>query len=664
MKDTERNSAQRLWDDYQNSVKYQNATGLRTRLPRCVRFFEGDQWEKATEDTKNFPRPVINVIAMIARNKISSVLSAPVRIVYRADEVELSPDAQGAASAELFTRFSDYIQKEYGQSALDKRAVKDGAIKGSYVYHYYWDAQADGKGAATPGALQCEVIDPVNVHFANPTQQDEQKQEWIIISSRENVDAVRALVSDPEAKKRIGGSQYKENAYGEKEPDTNRLCTVLTRYFRRDGEVYFERGTEGVLITPPTPLSPDIEAAKKALGIADDRGDDTPIASDGGAMDEPGAAMPDGGESLDITPVRARARLYPVVVASWERREGSIYGIGEAERAISNQKVINNLLAMIVYNVQQTAWPKWLVIKGALSEGETITNEPGEIIEDKTGTGRGIQQVPPAAMPSMPMELLDQIIGLVRNVSGASEVMTGETIGANMSGDAIALLQSQAQQPIEALRDEFWEVKKKQGRVLAQFFKLFYHGRAFAWEEGEGAQKRMQMGIFEGDDYAGMDFDIVVETMGSTKYSVAGDINVLNSLFSSGNISLRTYIEAYPDDAMSNKSKILAGIDRDEQDKNAAMQQQIESLTAQLQQAADVIQKQREFADNAAAIINENKRLKIALEEQYVETEAIRTEAVSKINAANAQIEAGNAKIREVSQDASEFAQVIAQAIE
>ena len=651
-----------LWEDYKKSIQHQNAEGVRSRMPQCVRFFEGDQWPRPTADTANFPRPVVNVAAMIARNKIAAVLSSPIRILYRADEMESARGEElmkSGVSAETFTRFSDYIQKELGQSALDKRAVHDGAVKGCYAYHYYWDAEADGKDAVTPGALRCEVIDPMNVHFANPTQHDEQKQEWIIISSRENVDAVRALIKDPEARARIDATDDRENAYKAKEPETGRLCTVLTRYFRRDGEVYFERGTENAIITPPTPLRPDIEAAKRALGIPEDDATE-PVAVDGGGMDAPNATMPDGGEQLREQKKQARATLYPVVVASWERRESSVYGIGEVERAIPNQKVINNLLAMIVYNVQQMAWPKWVVLPDAL-KGQVITNEPGETLVDKSKTGKGIQQVPPAAMPQTPMELLDQIINLTRNVSGASEVMTGETLGANMSGAAIAQLQAQAQQPIEALCDAFWEVKRRQGRVLAQFFKLFYHGRTFVWEEsGDGAERHLGVARFEGDDYADFDFDVVIEVMGSTKYSAAGDINVLDSLLASGKISLKTYIESYPDDAMSNKSKILEGIRRDEQEQQAALQQQIEQLTAQLQQAVGVIAQQREIADNAVTIMNENKRLKVALQQQYVETEALRTEAVEKINAANAQIEAGNAKIREVTADASEFAQVIA----
>ena len=52
----------RLWEDYQNGLKYQNEMGLTTKLPTFVRFFEGDQWPPPTKNTKNLPRPVVNII--------------------------------------------------------------------------------------------------------------------------------------------------------------------------------------------------------------------------------------------------------------------------------------------------------------------------------------------------------------------------------------------------------------------------------------------------------------------------------------------------------------------------------------------------------------------------------------------------------------------------
>ena len=94
------------------------------------------------------------------------------------------------------------------------------------------------------------------------------------------------------------------------------------------------------------------------------------------------------------------------------------------------------------------------------------------------------------AIQSQPLQLIDTLTQLTRVVTGSTEVMTGETLGAGMSGAAIAQLQSQAQQPVEELKDAFWLVKEKQGKVLAQFFKLYYTEKEFTFVEEQVPIKR------------------------------------------------------------------------------------------------------------------------------------------------------------------------------
>ena len=111
-----------LWKDRENARQYLSAVGLTNNLPLFVRFYEGDQWPRATQATLNMPRITENIIKMICRNKKSAILSTPVRIVYKGENDK---------SAEKFTRFSDYIQKEIGQDDIDKRGVGCGVKKGT-----------------------------------------------------------------------------------------------------------------------------------------------------------------------------------------------------------------------------------------------------------------------------------------------------------------------------------------------------------------------------------------------------------------------------------------------------------------------------------------------------------------------------------------------------
>lgn len=641
-----------LWQDYQNGLAYQNASGLAKSLPTFVDFYEGKQWAKPTKNTKNLPRPVVNIVKMICRNKKSSILATPVKIVYKAEDE--------MADVEKFNNFAAYIQKEIGQESLDKRAIGDGVVKGSYFYHYYWDSEAKGKDGIKEGGLRCEIIDPLSIFFSNPTELDEQKQKWILIASREDLESVRAKCDEDVDPESIAADEA-DNKYGAIEQEGNKLCTVLTRYFRKDGEVYCEKATRTVVINKPFPLAPDLEAAAKELGLEEDA---------------PNNSLPDNGEDEPLTHEGVRASLYPIVVGNYEKREKSIYGLGEVEGIIPNQKSINFNLAMSLLNAQEVAWGKYIVLPNALGS-QVINNEPGQVLTDYSQTGQGIKKMTEQAMQSQPLQLIDTLTQLTRVVTGSSEVMTGETLGASMSGAAIAQLQSQAQQPIEELRDAFWLVKEKQGKVLAQFFKLFYAEKEFTYEEtapkideqgqpvldglGNIQEEEVQMtDIFNSSEYSSTDFEVVVETTAGTKASAAGDINALDVLLSKGAISIKTYLKAYPKDALSNRTEILKGIEEDEKNQVVQLTQQLQEVQAQLAQATEVIQKQKETVDKVVSLIQENNQLKTFIANLYAESSA-------KIKAANEQIALGNEqiardsqKIQETTEDATEFATALA----
>lgn len=634
-----------LWDDYQNGLAYQASSGLSKKLPEFVRFYEGKQWAAPTKNTKNLPRPVINIVKMICRNKKSAITSVPVKIIYRAEDETVN--------VEKFNNFADYIQKEIGQEGLDSNAIDDGVKKGSYFYHYYWDSEAKGKDGIKEGGLRCEIIDPLNIFFSNPTELDEQKQKWILIATREDVDSVRAKCDD-DVDPELIMSDETENKYGIIEQEGNKLCTVLTRYFRKDGEVYCEKATKSVVINKPFALAPDVAAAGRELGFDEDA---------------PNNSLPDKHDG-SLNPDGVRAYLYPVVVGNYEKRENSIYGLGEVEGIIPNQKAINFNLAMALLNAQEIAWGKYIVMPNAL-RGQVISNEPGQVLTDYSGTGNGIRKMSEQTMQTQPLQLIDSIMQMTRNVTGANEVMSGEVLGSNMSGAAIAQLQSQAQQPIEDLKNAFWLVKEKQGKVLAQFFKLYYAEKEFTYEEtvqkqdGQGnpvlnefgvpEEEEMQMSdVFNSSEYAGAEFSIVVETMSGTKASTAGDINALDVLMSKGLISLKTYIKAYPKDALSNKTEILKGIEEDEKNQVAQLTQQLTTIAQQLEESTKVIHQQKDTVDKVVAVIQENNQLKTFIAQLY-------TEATAKIVAGNQEIEKGNAKIREVTSDATDFAKIIAE---
>lgn len=623
---------------FDDGVKYQGEMGFTKSFPRFVDFFEGRQWPAATKNTQNLPRPVFNCTKMIGRNKKSAILSVPGRIVYHAEN--------DSPRVKAFNAFAEYIQKELKQDALDKDAIDDGVKKGSYHYHYYWDADAHGLNADEQGALRCEVVDPLKIFFADPTCRDEQKQKWILIAQRRDLEEVRALADEDVPPETITADENSENHYGEREQDGDKLCTVLTRYFRVNGEVWWERATKSVLINAPRPLKPDVAGALRSIADSEKDGQGARSVGDTDPYKENGGGSASGASVRGFT-------LYPIVSGSYERREGSIYGIGEVEGILPVQKAINLLFALLILNNQQVAWGKYVAHPQAL-RGQRLTNEPGQVITDYSPGFNGIRKLTEQVMQSQPIELATTMLNLLRSVSGATEVMTGEAVGSNMSGAAIAALQAQAQQPVEELRESFWQVKIKQGLVLAEFFKHYYASKAFTYKTtAKDGTEQTAEGLFDGAEYADLTFDVVVEATKGSKSSTAGDINMLDAALASKAIDFETYVAIYPEDAISHKHDLQEALKALKQGESARMQAQMQQMQTVVQQMQTEMAAQKKAVDAATRIAQENAKLKAMYAQLYAE-------ATTKITQQNAALRKLMRDGMEVAADAREFAEHIA----
>ena len=102
---------------------------------------------------------------------------------------------------------------------------------------------------------------------------------------------------------------------------------------------------------------------------------------------------------------------------------------------------------------RDTALGGWVVRPDALN-GQLITNAPDQVITDHSVAGDGVKKLPVNNIPNDSLVYTETIVELTRMMSGATEVMAGEVLGKNMSGAAIAQLQSQAEKPIEELRQK------------------------------------------------------------------------------------------------------------------------------------------------------------------------------------------------------------------
>ncbi len=526
----------RLWQQYQNGLGYQRDMGFASKFPEYERFKQGDQWPAATKRTKNLPRPVFNIVDFFVRSKKANILNQNLKLMYTSTEdttAEGDSDGLAVQGAKDFTDFAANLWEQLDQEGLNDAFIEDAATLGTGILHYYWDG--DVKGGAQfqyIGDLRGEVIDPVNIFFGNPQERSLQKQPWILISSRDDVKGVRKLAAQngvPPALLELirPDDETREEGYdaAQHEPGDGKKITVLTKYYKVRGEVYYTKATRFVTLVEGRSLTP----------VSQDRPQED--RSDTQEVSEPDIPVKRKGEG------RFAITLYPLVLMPWRGRKKCIFGSGEVEDILPNQKAINFNMAMMLLSVQQTAWPKILSKQGAVRQ--PITNSPGEqIVDYSQGGGDGVKYMQPPNFPYMAVNLVDKVLDLSRMTSGVTQVTTGEQIGANMAASAIIALQNQAKAPIQNIQQKFYRAMKDAGRIWEQFFKTYYTlpRRIIV----EGADGRIENREFLGTDYSNVEFSTRVDVGTASTYSEALAVSTLDRFYDRKEITLDQYIELAP----------------------------------------------------------------------------------------------------------------------
>lgn len=528
-------AAKIIWNQYQDGLNYFERSGLSKEWEECEKFYEGDQWPKATKKTKNFPRPVVNLCSMIADNKKAGILSEKLKLVFTPTEMFGDRLEQARQGANIFTKFCDNISKELKQDDLDEIAIDKAVQLGTYIYHYYWDNEVTG-GMTTPyvGGERGEILHPRNVIVSNARQKDIQKQKYIIIASIESLSSVKEL-----AKKNkiinideiVADHEIEDEATKELE-----VCTVLTKYSRKNGKVVWSKSTKNVMIQEPTYWEPDLNKVK----LTDEENEDT-----GSEISEP--------DKVSEYDKFFKKQLYPIVFESHKDRKDCIYGVGEVAQAIPNNKAVNFNLGMMLLSVQQSAWPKIIQKAGALAR-QSITNAPGEVLTDNSkGSNWGFKYMETSGFSPQALTLVDSLVSLTRTTTGSSEVVTGEVLGANMAASAIIALQNQAKKPIEIYQKKFYRAHIRIGKIHEQFFKYYYtDDRLFSYEEDQ----QTIVNSMNGENYKDIDFSTSVEVGASGVFSESLTINLLDKMKADGDIDFDDYIELYPESIMVFKEQL------------------------------------------------------------------------------------------------------------
>lgn len=528
-----------IYGEYQRDLDYKTQMGFTYDWPKYVDFVEGKQWPPATEKTKNMPRPVINICDFTVENKQSNILSQAVKMVYSPEELPEDPALaeQVIQASEDYTDAAENVWHDIDQDGLNEDAVNDAITLGTGIWHFYFDATVHG-GTFNKfvGQMVGETIDPMDICFGNPQLKPSQmqKQPYIIIKGRKDTEMLRER-----AKKTGEGAEHiqsdldnpdeKYNS-GQKDLDKAYKTTTYTKYYRENGEIWWMEVTADAIVQKPRRLSPD-----KAKPFT----------------------------------------LYPIEVLTFKRRKRCIYGRSIVADMIANQRMLNTGLGLMFLSIQQTAWPKVIAKMEALRQ--PITNEPGEILVDYSSDGvDGVKFMQPPNFSQFPVILTDKLLELTRQVTGVTEVATGEVIGANMAASAIIALQNQAKKPNEMYQQRYFRCVKNIGRIYEEFFKTYYGLPMPITATGDDGEQFTKM--FTGTQYADMAFGLEIDVGPASVFSESLQVNIIEKMYDKGDIDKYAYIKYMPKNVVPQDLK--QDFDREKQAMQEQMMMQEQAMQA------------------------------------------------------------------------------------
>jgi hypothetical protein len=609
-----KNEANRIKKQFDDCTQYKESKGILKGAKRSVDFYEGRQWLDIKTKSP-IEKPSINITQNMVDDKRASINSKIFKINYSVSGDEIS--------TKNVTRFAEYQMKEMGQSVLERRGTQDGLLKGTFIWYYWWNEDKVGLNGATEGALEGALADLSNVAVSNPTEKDEQKQEYIIIRSRQSVKSVRdacSILDEEEKKKNILPTNYVPLYTKDNEQMNEENTYVYLKFFRQDNEVFFLKCTDDIVFQEAISLNPMTNYLAEEEKIKKDRLDNA-TERDLYTVDGVNRGMmstPDEYTEEEMLENKMKATLFPVVFCSFIERDNCIFGLSFAEQLIPIQKVINQMILTTTITAMKHPMPTVVVKEGALGTQQLDLSKAGGMIVDRSPMGtEGIKVLNTGSVPTSHYELAQSLISLTKDVYRANDILNdGRNISSGMSAMAIQQLTAIQEKPVAQWQEALSNAIEKEAKILEMFYKLFYRNKTFSYKMSDAELLESQMtngqpvdpsivnsmsnyqyGMFNGADYLDTPFNVIVEVGEGAKYSELMLTSTLETLFLNGVISnlspedLMMYIELIPDYVFPKKNEFKLLVKQKQNSMNAQLQQQnaqLQEQLAQMQQQYDV----------------------------------------------------------------------------
>jgi hypothetical protein len=583
-----------IYEQFENATSFKGSINLVNDITRSVLFENGKQWNM-DEDIKEFPKITLNIIKQIGKARKSGIM---------ANEYSYLVNSTNYESVRKIQDFLKHLAETVDLRQKDLKALSDDYTKGTAIGYFYWDAEKRGFLKNSGGEMRYEMIDIRNFAVADPYIQSIQDQEWVIYVTREKISSLtkkygeRNYVAD--------GNLYTAGTEVEnittKFPEED-LVNVYTKFYRNDeGQVFFTIATQWEVLKEGMPLNAFYEGSSK---------------------EQPNTtSLPDAPAEKKVKP-RGDKRadhiwnLYPFARLCLNERDNNFYGVPITLEYIESQKSINNHYSVYDKALQDNVLGGFVFRKGVIDSNE-VTAENGQMLELDTMPNEPIAnafgRLPVANVPADSASYSQALIGLTRQVAGASNVQLGMADFSGQSGKQTQLLLQRAQENSSDTAMMFNDFKKQQAKIMFLFAKFFYDNEAFTMIN-HGAMKddvKSYQGrdVFDGRMYLNDDVMIDIKVGSAPAFSEYTNLEMLGLMVQSGQAPFEAYINMLPDGYISNKKELLEITQNNNMKIIQQLQQQLQQSQQVMEQMTKAYQKTQKDMGNIDTIIQENIRLK------------------------------------------------------
>ena len=547
----EEENVTQVWRDYQKGVMFNRTKNLYTNTEKNYNFYYGMQWEGAK--LGDIQPMVYNIIKPIVKYKLGVIYQNHYEIMFNPNSYETQQE--GFLLQELCKALNRHISKVWELQQADKKvreASKDACINDEGIVHSYFDDE-----------IVPEVIDKNNIYYGNENSSDIQSQPYIIISYRLPVTEVRQQaerlgVSEENIKLILPDGEITEQAgYNGVTDEVNPMCLVLLKYYKKNGKVFYTKGTRTVELEKEVPTNMD---------------------------------------------------LYPVAHFNWEERKGSARGIGAVNGIIPNQIEINKIDARRALAVKIGAFQKLVYNKDLISNPKAL-NTVGGAISIKGGATvddvrKAIGYIYPSSMSADAGNLSAEMKSNTRELEGAGDTATGNVDPTEASGKAILAVQQASQQPLSEQVENYKTFVEDIARIWFAMWKAYHvNGMQIAYEQKDSEGNIIeQPGIIPYEVLEKLEPNIKVDITPKSPYDRYAQEQSLENLFMADKITFEEYADALPQGSVMPKNVLEKIIERrkENQEKLTQMQMEADRLNSAMNQAMAIQEENGNTVENIA----------------------------------------------------------------